>query len=398
MIPSVQRQADIVFGEGLGGGAGAGDVVEVGELAAVVERIVTGETVEELGHPPGETLNFPDAAEAGCGILREKVGTGVCIESAEGFGEDADVGYGEVESFGAGGRDDVCGVAGEEKAAELHGLDDEAAHAGDGFLDDGTFGEFPAVMRGEALVEFAPDAMIGPERKVFIGRALEIEAADFGRAHGKQRKATMVMDVNEFLGCRRRLREDAEPAEGIVAFVNGEDARGDGGAADSVEAVATGDEVAIEALGGAIVLERDVGIRGVERVERDFGCFEQDGAIGGQAGRNEVLNDFVLGVDGDALAVGEIAEVNSMAAPVEAKFDAAVFEALEAETFADTEFVHELDGVVFEKAGADALFNVRAGVEFEDDGFYAEAVEEEREEEAGGSGADDGDLCAHGGQ
>src|SRR5262245_22595325 len=85
-----------------------------------------------------------------------------------------------------------------------------------------------------------------------------------------------------------------------------------------------------------------------------------------------------------------------MAAAVEAKFDAAVFEALAAEAFADTEFVHELDGVVFEEAGADALFDVGAGVELEDDGLDAEALQEEREEEAGGSGADDGDLGTHG--
>ena len=30
--------------------------------------------------------------------------------------------------FGAGGRDDVRGVAGEEQLAVLHRLDDEAAH------------------------------------------------------------------------------------------------------------------------------------------------------------------------------------------------------------------------------------------------------------------------------
>jgi hypothetical protein len=130
-------------------------------------------------------------------------------------------------------------------------------------------------------------------------------------------------------------------------------------------------------------------------VQRDFGCFEQDGAIGGKAGGDQILDDFVLGVDGDALARGEIAEINAMAAAVEAELDAAVFEALAAQAFADAEFVHELDSVVLEEAGADALFNVLAGVEFEDDGFYAEALEKQREEEAGGSGTDDGDLSAH---
>jgi hypothetical protein len=68
---------------------------------------------------------------------------------------------------------------------------------------------------------------------------------------------------------------------------------------------------------------------------------------------------------------------------------------LAAQAFADAKLVHELDGVVFEKAGADALFNVLASVQLEDDGFDAEALEKKRQEEAGGSGADDGDLSAH---
>jgi hypothetical protein len=103
----------------------------------------------------------------------------------------------------------------------------------------------------------------------------------------------------------------------------------------------------------------------------------------------------VLGVDGDALAAGKIAKVDAVAAAIETELDAAVLEALAAQAFADAKLVHELDGVVFKKAGADTLLNVLAGVEFEDDGFDAEALKEEREEEARGSGADDGDLSAH---
>src|SRR5262249_10186440 len=158
---------------------------------------------------------------------------------------DADVGNGEVESFGAGGRNDVGGVAGEEEAAELHGFNDEAAHAGDGFLRDGAFGELPAVVRGEAFVEFGPDAGGRPEGQVFIGRALEIEAADFGRTHGEQREAAIVVRVDEFFRGGRGLGEDAEPAEGIVAIVCGEHAVWNCGAGNSVEAVTAGDEVAV---------------------------------------------------------------------------------------------------------------------------------------------------------
>jgi hypothetical protein len=53
-----------------------------------------------------------------------------------------------------------------------------------------------------------------------------------------------------------------------------------------VEAVASGDEVAVEALAGTVVLEGEVRRGGVEGVERDAGGFEENGAIGGQAGRD----------------------------------------------------------------------------------------------------------------
>src|SRR5262249_48604573 len=125
---------------------------------------------------------------------------------------------------------------------------DKAAHTGDRSLCDRAFAEPPAIVSGESLVELAPDAIIGPQRQVFIGCALEIEAADFRRAHGEQCKAAIVMYVDEFFGGGRRLGEDAEPAEGIFTLVNSQDASGNGGTRDPVKAVAAGDEVAVEAL------------------------------------------------------------------------------------------------------------------------------------------------------
>ena len=91
-------------------------------------------------------------------------------------------------------------------------------------MDDGAFGEFPAVVSGEAFLQFVPDAVVGPEREIFVGRALQIEAADLRRTHGEKSEAAVVVCVDEFVGRRRGLGEDAEPAERVVAFVGSEDA------------------------------------------------------------------------------------------------------------------------------------------------------------------------------
>ena len=65
---SFHRQADVVFGEGLLSYARAGDVIELRQLAAVVESVFVIEAVEKRRHPPREALNLPDAAQAGGGV------------------------------------------------------------------------------------------------------------------------------------------------------------------------------------------------------------------------------------------------------------------------------------------------------------------------------------------
>src|SRR5271166_4809523 len=147
--------------------------------------------MEHGGHPPGEALDFPDAAEARGGIFVEKIAAAGFVEVLEGAGEDADVGDGEVQSLGAGGRDDVGGVTGEEEITALHGLDDEAAHRRNPLLGYGTFGEFPVAVGLKAGVEFLPDAAVGPILDVFFGIALDVETADGGRAHAEKGEAAV---------------------------------------------------------------------------------------------------------------------------------------------------------------------------------------------------------------
>src|SRR3954469_18294152 len=54
-----QWEPDVVVGEGLGRGGGAGDHLQLGELTAQVEIGGVGESVQHGGHPPGEVLRPP---------------------------------------------------------------------------------------------------------------------------------------------------------------------------------------------------------------------------------------------------------------------------------------------------------------------------------------------------
>ncbi len=97
------------------------------------------------------------------------------VPGGERLGEHADVGDGEVEPLRAGRRHDVRGVAGEEQAAVLHRLDDEAAHAGDALLEDLAGVQRPA-LEPEAPLELVPDPLVGPLVEILV------RAAPGGRA------------------------------------------------------------------------------------------------------------------------------------------------------------------------------------------------------------------------
>src|SRR5579864_1497285 len=119
---------------------------------------------------------------------------------------------------------------------------------------------------------------------------------------------------------------------------------------------------------------------------------EDNFTAGGEARGDQILDDFVLGVDGDGFSAGEAAQVDAMAAPVEAEFDTVMEEGLALEAFADTRFDHQVDGALFEEAGAQPRFDIFAGANFEDDRLDALQVEEMREHQAGRPSPDDSDL------
>ena len=79
------------------------------------------------------------------------------------------------------------------------------------------------------------------------GAHLQVQPRDLGRAHAVEREAALVVRVDQLVVRRRRLGEDAEPRERVrrarrsVSAPCGIDC-----AADAVEAVAAGDEVAGE--------------------------------------------------------------------------------------------------------------------------------------------------------
>ena len=123
------------------------------------------------------------------------------------FREQPGVPDGEVEPLGTRRRDDVGGVAREEEPAVTHRLDDEAPHRRHALLDDRSLRELPPRLTKPRL-ELGPDAIVRPTPEVLIRLALEIEPAELGRAKAQQRKAAVVVGVDELVARGSDRRED----------------------------------------------------------------------------------------------------------------------------------------------------------------------------------------------
>ena len=103
---------------------------------------------------------FQNSAQAALGILIEPVAASVAIELGKTTGQDACIGAGEVHALGAGGGNDVGGIAREEQTAILHWRSHKGADPRDVLLNDWSFNNFPALLIEHADVQFLPESRV----------------------------------------------------------------------------------------------------------------------------------------------------------------------------------------------------------------------------------------------
>ena len=100
---------------------------------------------------------------------------------------------------------------------------------------------------------------------------------------------------------RRRLRQDAEPTERIVALEHAEHAVGNARPANAMEAVTAGDEIAFDFLRPAVMREADLRSWRRQVVHADIVDLEQQRPAVGEPPRDQVFHDLLLPVNRDAL-------------------------------------------------------------------------------------------------
>src|SRR5689334_15748231 len=311
-------------------------------------------------------------------------------------GEEADVRRGEVQPLCASRRDDMPRVTGKEQAAEAKRLGDEASQRRDALFDGRADDHRLGSLAVEAATQLVPKGGIAPLLGVIVERALDVVTSTRRRAHGAQRKAALVVRVDQLVRYRRRVGEDAEPAERVDALVGGDAIFRNARAAHAVVAVAPGDEVALQPMLAAVLAPRHARRGGVEIVRSNLVRFVDRRAAEIAARIHEVVRDFGLAVDDDPLAARQAMQVDAMAGVAERQLDAVVEKPFATHARAYAGLVEQVGRRLLEHAGSDAAQYVLAAASFQDDVVNAGAMQQLTEQQSRRPGADDRDLRSRG--
>src|SRR5918994_850667 len=108
--------------------------------------------------------------------------------------------------------------------------------------------------------------------------------------------------VDQFPLRRRRLRQNAEPGEGIIALISHERSRWEARAADAMRAVAAADKVAGDFLLRARMPEGDCRPLASEAMQAHVVDLKENFPPVGEPLRDQILDDLLLAIDRDPLA------------------------------------------------------------------------------------------------
>src|SRR5580658_1262569 len=294
------------------------------------------------------------------------------------------------------------GVSGQEKASMLHRLRDEAAHGRHAFLKDRTLVQAEPFAGLEPPLQLFPDAAVRPCGQVFVGPALQVNAAELRRAHAQQGEASFVVRIDQLPGCRRRSGENAQPAKSVDLLVTTERRGGNGGAAKPMGTVASTDEIADNLQGAFGMLKSEARRLSLNIMDFDLAGIEEYLCASLDPGANQILDEFVLAIHGDAAAAREFVHIDAMAAAIEPKFDTAMNQAFAPHAFPEARFIEQIHRALFENARTEPFLDVFAGAGFDDNRVDAFEVQQVGEDEASRSGSDNADPraefrnCRHG--
>src|SRR5690606_2378589 len=209
-----------------------------------------------------------------------------------------------------------------------------------------------------------------------------------------QREAPRMVRIDQFVAHRRHLGDDAEPAERIDALIDLKALAFDGLARRAMRAVASGNEVAVDAMLDTILLVGQVWPVAVEIVRLHVAVFIDRGAAGLRPPIHQVACHFGLAVDHDTLA-DEAVEIDAVVAARKCQVETVMRQAFTVHALAGTRLVEKLGHAFFEHAGAYAAKHIVLAYSFNDDGIDTGVGKKLTQQETGRPRADDRHLRSH---
>src|SRR4029079_5142728 len=206
----------------------------------------------------------------------------------------------------------------QKQPAVLHGLDDKTAHRRNALLQHRAFLQLARAT--ETLVQFIPDALVGPVLDFLVMIALQVETGQRRRPHGVERKTAIGIGIDQLMIGRRTFRQDPEPSEWIVPLEHAEDLVGNAGPADPMKAVTPRNEVAADFLLPTLVPEPDLWLLAGQLMDADVAHLKQQWTAICQTAFDEILDHLLLSVNRHTL-VHERLEIDTVQVAVDADID-----------------------------------------------------------------------------
>jgi len=121
---------------------------------------------------------------------------------------------------------------------------------------------------------------------------------------------------------------------------------------------------------------------------------KQNLAARGEASVGEILDDFMLRVDGDSLSSRQILEIDAVTASPEAQLDSIVDQAFALHPLTHSDLCEQVNRALFQYPSADAFLNVLPAAIFDHDRVNSLQMKKVGKHQTGRSSAHDSDLSA----
>lgn len=193
-------------------------------------------------------------------------------------------------------------------------------------------------------------------------------------------------------GCS--VGQNAQPSEWIDALENLDAARRNRISADAVKAVTPGDEIAADFAVDIVVGESDSRLFGFHILHADIRYFEKEWPSCGATRGNQILDDFVLAIDGNP-AARQRRHIDAAAPPVHVEIDSVMEHRFALKPGADAALHHEIDCRLLQNTGANTLNHVILRLVLDDDGIDTRQMEQVSQHQAGRTRAHNADLSSY---